>query len=293
MSATVVKDLQKAGVNAKEYSRGPLGKHVMALRVAQLRGSTEGNIGIWQAGADFKVYGDKSWRQAVLRYIEKDHEIDLGRTRLRLAGPDSSYDEGTQINRGNIRSFSLPRLPEDTEFFLAEKPTADPDPWDSRMHARLIAKVPDQDQSVLVGMDETYHFIAGLNGHPKTVEGAHRMLRPKGLRRGAVRQGEWFFDPATAAEKEIIFDRLKRKGYRRNSWGAADGVHSMNAADGNESSHVLLTSVIIGGQMYAIGYVYDTRTGHHAPLHLPDWHRVVRNAEIEVEDQEGSSYTWD
>ena len=40
--------------------------------------------------------------------------------------------------------------------------------------------------------------------------------------------------------------------------------------------------VLVEGQRFAIGKIVDNRVGHHKPVLLEDWYRVVRNTELDT-----------
>ncbi len=54
-----------------------------------------------------------------------------------------------------------------------------------------------RENTFLMGMDETSHFISILPEKVNSVEEAHKILRPKGLSKKAKRQGEFFFTPVS------------------------------------------------------------------------------------------------
>ena len=67
-----------------------------------------------------------------------------------------------------------------------------------RLHAtrvRATMEAPKSNTHLLMGYDEMRQFIAALPGRASTVEEAHALLRPSVGER-ALRQGEWFFEPA-------------------------------------------------------------------------------------------------
>lgn len=83
----------------------------------------------------------------------------------------------------------------------------------------------------------------------------------------AVRQGEWFFDPVTHAERARIAAAQRR------------GAMAIDRSLERDSSH-RASVLLVADQSFAIGKVTDTRVKHHRPLVLNDWHRVTRNAEL-------------
>lgn len=134
----------------------------------------------------------------------------------------------------------------------------------------------------LVGFDENSKFICALKKQPKSVVDAHEMLRPKDVPKGSIRQGEFFFVPATKKEvKKIVKSR----------------VFESRPLELN-SSHIASTTVMTGKNShkvkYAIGVVNDERGAkRHKPLILSSWHRVVRNNEIRVSPLPSANTYWD
>lgn len=152
--------------------------------------------------------------------------------------------------------------------------------------ATVTARAPHMNQSFLVGMDEVAYFCAVLPVNATTIKSAHQALRPSGLSKVAIRQGEWFFTPATKDELRTIKRVLKTYSephpgrWEHPTYATVGGVRVRIMPLEAMSSHHAATLVIPGTGRFAIGDVTDSRTGHHAPLPLADWHRVTRNAEV-------------
>lgn len=49
----------------------------------------------------------------------------------------------------------------------------------------------------------------------------------------------------------------------------------------------------VGNELFAIGSVIDGRVKHHKPLVPDDWHRVIRNAELEAPTAGAGRMMWD
>jgi len=47
------------------------------------------------------------------------------------------------------------------------------------------------------------------------------------------------------------------------------------------------------GGRYAIGPIVDTRKGHHKPLMLDGWHKVMRNTEVVAKRAAAPRRHWD
>ena len=138
----------------------------------------------------------------------------------------------------------------------------------SKRQARATMEAPKSNTHLLMGYDEMRQFIAALPGRASTVEEAHALLRPSVGER-ALRQGEWFFEPAAPAELAAI--RRARQRGARAVFGPLEPGSSHRAS-----------VVLVEGQRFAIGKIVDNRVGHHKPVLLEDWHRVVRNTELDT-----------
>jgi hypothetical protein len=106
---------------------------------------------------------------------------------------------------------------------------------------------------------------------PTTVDEALEALRPPGLPKKALRQGEWFFVPTSKKFTKKTATLLKRTAIV-----SADPKEQEEAAtrDLRQRRHVP-TRLALNGAVYAKGFVRDAE---HDTLVLGDiWHRVVRN----------------
>ena len=127
----------------------------------------------------------------------------------------------------------------------------------------------DQKRHYLCGVDERQLFIAQLPGGHSTVRDAHDALKPETLAAAAhgsaLRQGEWFFVEASAAELDMI---------RENSLLIQKKAP---VGRGGGRPHVADEAISLeGGRRYVRGAV---RHPDHRTLHLPAWHRVHLNRE--------------
>lgn len=137
----------------------------------------------------------------------------------------------------------------------------------------------------LVGYDEGNLFICRLPKSVKTVEAAHKSLRPKNVPEGSLRQGEWFFVPVTD-------DKLKDKLDKQiNAFNESEQLGDSS----RDSSHHALIGVTDGvwtdRKQYAIGLIVDEQE-NHKHLRLDGWHLAVHN--LEVDPPAGvESNSWD
>jgi hypothetical protein len=144
---------------------------------------------------------------------------------------------------------------------------------------KLIQKTKDTEQHFLAGLDETKYFICALPTKPKSVVDAHNILKPEGISNKAVRQGEWFFDPATKKELKSINNKIARTGsdFRHN-------VHAGNNERLFSSSHFSRDLIKIEDETFVCGIIHDSHLNGlaHKPLILNGWHRLVRNNEVQI-----------
>lgn len=150
---------------------------------------------------------------------------------------------------------------------------------------RYIYELPATSIDLLIGTDEKSSFICALPRTCKSVDDAHEALRPKGVPKGSLRQGEFFFVPVTRAEHRFVTDQIERRNpidyYRNRLHDRAD-----NPKDHFAAIYVRNTKT---NTDYALGPVTNRR---HKTLILEGWYRVVPNLEIPV-PQEMADAAWD
>jgi hypothetical protein len=281
----VARQLQKAGIDVKPYARGPLGSDIFTIRVDP---TGNGTVRLYTGLADVTVIPNKKKKQAVLQVKERQRSITreftqeyrvdgmMTETRAReRAIRDSEVQFRNAVVLPNASySHEVEKLPQ------VKKPPKYSGGIEHIYYAfkvKVTAKTTRSSETLLVGIDENNHFIAALPRKVDSVEEAHEALRPKGVPKDAPRQGEWFFVPATEQEKKAVEALVKRNPLRERQRGWARNTDSKIELGGG---HVALIGYIVKGKRYVVGYVVDTRpNSRHEPLWLPDWHRVVRNAE--------------
>jgi hypothetical protein len=275
---TVIQEMKAAGLDIRQYKRSPgsAGEAVLAV--------SNDIIYFWPGDAEVDlVETDGDVRQALLRVTEDARVL----TRTYQVWTYDGLRPRPEIVRGNF-PVSLPttakykvvtaeRQPAQTSTYAYDRTACY---WEFKVEAT----VPETSITFLLGYDEQHQFVCALPGHPSNMRAAHKSLRPSGLSRGTVRQGEWFFDPAVDGEmQESLSLALNRKIAK--DW--SNGFTPLNV---NSNGHRGL-NVHQDGQQYAIGAIVDTR-GRHAPLVLARWHKVVRNLEQQV-DERRRSRSWD
>jgi len=151
---------------------------------------------------------------------------------------------------------------------------------------RLELWTPAVDRRYLCGKDDIHLFIAQVQVGD-TVAQAHESLKPEfvrqaeAARRGSVeRQGEWFFVPLSIEDSQRLDAHMKM-------WPAAVAMRAPVGEGGRP--HVADEVVTIDRrfrskhreyrrpEVYARGMVMHP---DHRNLHLKEWRRVVRNAEV-------------
>jgi hypothetical protein len=139
-------------------------------------------------------------------------------------------------------------------------------------------------QHYLCGRDESHLFIAQLPARAWNVGHAHALLAPDVpadyAGRPRVRQGEWFFFPATA-EDAAELERLEVLGYgkRTNAW-IAEAARLRRAGRPHVARELRVlkgSAAMPGRRVFVRG---DVRHPDHRTLVLPTWHRVLPNREL-------------
>ena len=253
-SLQLAKQLRGFGLDARPYENTPLEPEIFTVAIESRQ------IRPWAGAATFQVVGDAKRRQAVVNVSEAGRQI----TREYHVSSHLLRSAGSHDKRADIVAHHFP------VFVPGGHMTGFAVLADHRRQqatkVRATMDVPKSSTHLLMGYDEVRQFIAALPARASTVAEAHVLLRPQ-VSQGALRQGEWFFDPATAAEFASI--RRARKCGAQAVFGPLEPGSSHRAS-------VLL----VEGQRFAIGKVVDNRVGHHRPVLLTDWHRVVRNSEL-------------
>lgn len=150
-----------------------------------------------------------------------------------------------------------------------------------------VLGLPETTMNLLIGKDEhTTPFVCVLPKKVKSVREAHRILRPKELRskKTIIRQGEFFFTPATPKELAQIANRVNKDVTFRSSVSlrkpSKEGMFN--------SDHIAEHVAFMDNTQYVMGYVSNDR---HKRLTFPTWHRVWNNTEINRTAEESRS--WD
>lgn len=282
-SEVLAKDLNKARMQATPYKTGPMGSRLLAFRVPDNGKS----VRVWAGGADVGVMDrDTQHRQALVFADEASR--DVGRTYTLDMYQGNRGDDG-KYSRRIIERTARAQFP----IWVPGRPKFRLDSWEvtgehaghwgnlgyDRVRVHGTMTVGATESTMLVGLDETAHFVCALPSRVDTVQDAHELLRPAGVPKGSLRQGEWFLVPATKAEVEEIIENL----------GPSTRIgRSME----RESSHRALVVKTANGDRFTIGEVSDDRTGRHKSLHLDRWHKIIRNTEIVVRNVVQRRY-WD
>ena len=309
---TVTKQLREAGVSVQPYGRNPLYGSSASLFTLSLDPSNV--LRLWAGTAKVNVIPsrDKSVKQAVVQVTERGRtirrEIPINFRHYRECPTEEEAKR--RIGRYFIQNNLGVSLPSNAEFSVVSfSPIKGITPdqveraqWDKVNLGTMViqGKVRATRQNFLVGRDEKSQFVAMLPRKAKSVKDAHESLRPAGVPRTALRQGEWFFVPANRDEKRAIANAINRRGIahpesgrnmRRGRWGERL-TQPGELEEG--SSHHAPCSIRVGSYLYATGIVYDNRPNRHGSLMLSDWHRVIRNRErVNSAVQGRSAARWD
>lgn len=274
-SKKLASKLSTYGMNVSEYSRSPAGGKMVFIISPSVSGD---QIRLW-AGERSKinVVGDKDWRQAVLQVDEEKRTI----VREFKYSARSDWEAKARAERELENLFVVPgRARTSSKIIGTTKQLKTTEYLQYHVEAKLT--IPRSSVNLLVGMDETAHFVAALPKRVDSVKEAHEILKPEDLpENNVVRQGEWFFEPVdneTYEKLEMLVELnpnlLGEKVMERNS------------------THKAKQGIYIKNDLYVIGYIIDTRKDRHDPIYLGDWHRVVRNKEISMPRTTRTRY-WD
>lgn len=273
----LVESLGEFHIRAAAYKKPPVSKDVFAISI-QPKEDT-GVITINQGTAEVEIFGDKTLRQAsisvkengrsVTRFVStwimsfskptKKEALSRLKVRFPVVMPSKSRwsVEELKLKRGSIKN---PSNQQEVRWSVSGKVTA-------TVTRRTV-------NNFLVGMDETHYFISPLARKATSVAAAHRLLRPLGLRRGSLRQGEWFFESCTAATVKVLDKIASTKAHRIHALQLGKTTHTAQSAIQLQRSKKKIT--------FARGFITDNRSYHHRALFLTSWCRVVRNREAKM-----------
>lgn len=137
---------------------------------------------------------------------------------------------------------------------------------------QLVLFVREPRRHLLVGQDERQLFMCALPRACTSVKEAHAALRPRMPKNDkTIRQGEWFFVPATEWDKAQV-ERALRGNHTVVRKSAAINHFIPRAG----KPHVV-DEIVPFGALYARGAV---RHPDHKTIWLRDWHRIVKNLEV-------------
>lgn len=287
--SNTVETLLGAGINAEDYVRGPAGAAAFAIGVtSDPKGG--GKVRINEGNAKIEIHVDNKFRQAVLNVDEQPRIIKryVQTTMYQTPEPDISTVRERLIAKFPINLTGkvawsvtdIERNKNDSSGFRAS-----PTSWS--VSGMVTAKIKQRStMTFLTGFDEHHHFVSALPKRARSVNHAHRILKSKEVTENSRRQGEWFFVPVSDAMRKKL-NEIAETNPRR--------VRERHLEA--HSSHSGKQVIRIGGDLYALGYIYDRRTSHHRGLLLNDWHKVVRNTEIVPKTPRGqvvrARQTWD
>lgn len=274
MSRTVDK-LHQAGIKAADYKRLPPGHPQAVFLATILPDKGPGTILIHEGNARIHVAPDAKQTQALVTVSEQARRIDRSvvivetdRKRLR-----NKHLVPTQAQIRERVRLETPAGVFWRQLGLWRTERAE-DGKSATISGGVRAHIPASVVNLLMGMDESHNFIAGVPGTPRTVRQAQEQLATvpgedsQELRR-AIRQGEWYFMPLDTTTN-LLLPRL------------FDETHSNYRLEGgwHEVAEAGIANVRQVAHVFARGRVRDRRQGHHADVRLRGWHRVIRNNEM-------------
>jgi hypothetical protein len=283
----LVDTLAKVGLKVTPYKRGPLGKQSFAANLDRAN-----LLRFWKGEGTVQVDVNPTLRQAVVvaeeaaRTIERTYSVQMHANSetsdadilaaARRAFPVQA--RGLRITKVEITSRPDWKALQNTDGpYYATRPRS----RFVRFGIRAVARIPKQENFLLVGYDETSQFISILPEKATTVKRAHEVLRPAGIPRTSPRQGEWFFVPTNRETiKQIEALMLAKPATTAKSHWPLDRVNGEVGWRSDWTSHIATETVFLGRDRYVRGVVYDNRPNRHGSLLLRDWHRVVRNREV-------------
>lgn len=306
----MIEELKKVGIRAAAYKRPPIGRGVFAMTI--LPTHREGVVTVNQGKAVVQVHGNKKLRQAAVSVCEPPRIVTRKVTVSRRYKDRPTLRMATNTLKTNFPVIMPSRVHwsvTNLTFTMKDLTPREVEINNQRKMQPLYGGIPGGITAItpiwiitgivtarvgketvnhfLIGIDETRNFIAPLPRKATSVMMARRMLKPaKEMRRKAVRQGEWFFIPAT---REMA-SKLEKIATEQSS-----KVKSMQLG---KTTHTAKSAIVIKGPkprkrkgkkqgnrpltIYARGYITDARRGHHRSLFLPKWSQVVRNKEAEI-----------
>lgn len=314
-----VKDLRKQFKAAKikvNLAEATVGDDLL------IRIEDDETVTIQPGEVDIKVFVDPTERQLVMWADEKARKhTEVCKWWVGAEAKFTTAQRKTFVRDCEAGSYFPIGLPEGTTYKVQKvwqgKSFKLDDDNAAYAYAEVVATVPATNQTFLIGTDEHSQFVCGLPKRVKSVQAAHEALRPKGVPKNAPRQGEWFFVPVTAKERKLIeadiadYPRVTTRHLIDSTWlGSALDTENENLRYyypddtyhdcDDDTSHVALTAHKVQIEkehiLFVRGYIVDDRSpenrnSRHAPMWLNDWHRPVRNLEVQFDSQD--SETWD
>lgn len=233
--------------------------------------------------ANVKLYFDKKYRQVVVVMDEKARDIERSFTTSIWASRHDSERKIRERVRARLQAgenFPV-RIPGEVDYeiksvkYLNLKEFKQPDPTPGYNAPRLtvettiVAHCKPIKAAFLVGWDEGAMFISCLPRIARSVEAAHEMLRPKGVPKGTLRIGEFFFVQASEQMQTTLTNRYTDDGSYKEAVSIADS-----------ENHIAAMLQSYNQQEYIRALVWDDEK-RHEPVWFDKWHRVYRNTEID------------
>ncbi len=247
-----------------------------------------------RAGIPARVSSESFRRDVTGRIVQMDISREKGKEEIRISVPEGDRAEVKVLGIDPALQQAVLMIHEPEREFAVRV-------WNRRKRAyeEEVRRTTEAKRRFLVGMDESHLFIAQLTRPATSVKQAHEGLRPRGVPAGKaakrlkiVRQGEWFFQPASKEERLAIEPLVKTGAVARNV-GIGRGRGRMRGRAHVVSESVLLvvseerTPIVRRGRTVGIQTARETiefvrgRVRHpdHQTIELYEWHKVFLNTE--------------
>lgn len=284
--AELVAALDACGIPTTSYKRGPVADEFFGITLDEKRA----NLRVWMGQGEVSgLVTDPELKQAVFTIREPARQITRTvQYHLGWAG-EGSLDE---IGRAK-RVFPL-SMPGTVTWSLSnsrhyEQPTGS---WPTaNRRAELTATIAEETIAhFFVGHDENACFISMLPRGARSPKNAHNILRPEGVTKKAVRQGEWFFEPVDDKRNaQLTLSLMTGANATYEGWRH---MVELESRSNHVASHMNRRAYAPDAPTFVIGPIFD-RDRRHTPLFLDRFHQVFRNTEVIPDGATINSRNWD
>lgn len=272
-STEVAKKLSESGCSVYPYIRRP--NNISGeLNFSLSRSRDARSIYVYSnTNATTSISVDRKARQAVITVKEDKRTISRN---------TYFWWNNNEVPIAKLREGALPNATNFVWELDEEKTTGDIKPGSDTSdyyyrYGKLTFTIPATTTSFLIGIDEDHTFISQLPKVVKTVEQAHKLLKPKGLNGKSHRVGEYFFRPVS---RRLVDKLLQSKTKNGEVVSSSTKLRKFLNETRGSSTKLLRVTSSDTKKLYVVGQVNLGR--RHKSLNLVDWHEVVPNNEVEV-----------